>query len=110
MLATDGEETYVLFLYRDMQWGEGSVVGFNAGDGKRGFMLPGDVRTLESRSNVGPDFPGVWMFRVDQQIVLQPREGMELASSPDSIKIKIFNLEPGIFCTLCQLELTSIPG
>ena len=75
MLATDGEETYVLFLYRDIQWGEGSVAGFNDGDGRRGFMLPGDVRTLESRSNVGPDFPGVWMFRVDQQQVLQPREG-----------------------------------
>ena len=76
MLATNGEETYVLFLYRDMQWGdEDSIAGFNAGDGSRAFTLPGNVLTLESRSNVGPDFPGVWMFRVDQQLVMQPGEG-----------------------------------
>ena len=76
MLATDGEETYVLFLYRDMQWGDiDSIAGFNAGDGTRGLMLPGNVRTLERRSNVGPDFPGVWMFRVDQQLVQRPGEG-----------------------------------
>ena len=41
--------------------------GFNAGDGKRFFTLPGsgfsEILNLTSSSNVGR--PGVWVFRVD---------------------------------------------
>ena len=75
VIATDGSETYVLFLYRDVQWSRTvTSIGFNAGDGVRGFNLPrpsGDSNFLniESTSNVG--IPGSYYFRVD------PRRGPE---------------------------------
>lgn len=41
--------------------------GFNAGDGKRYFNIPGsrtaDVVNVEGTTNVG--FPGRWVFRID---------------------------------------------
>ena len=80
-MATDGEETYVLFLYRDIQWGNRfSAAGFGRGDGSNGVPLPGDDFTLDSRSNVGPDFPGVWMFRVDQYQIILPSQGIIMSS------------------------------
>ena len=81
MIATDGNSTYVLFLYRDIQWGDaGTSVGFNAGDGVRGFNVPEafgdfDILSLESTSNVGLEYPGVHMYRVDQSGVIQPIAG-----------------------------------
>ena len=73
VLATDGDATYVMFLYRDIQWSSGATsVGFNAGDGIRGFNLlessitEGSILDLTRKSNVGPDYPGVYIFRVDQ--------------------------------------------
>lgn len=44
-----------------------SQAGFNAGDGKRYFNIPGsrtaDVVDLEGTTNVG--YPGRWVFRID---------------------------------------------
>lgn len=44
-----------------------SQAGFNAGDGKRYFNIPGsrtaDVVNVEGTTNVG--FPGRWVFRID---------------------------------------------
>ena len=74
VIATDGTETYVLFRYRDIQWGRANTnVGFNAGDGVRGFNLPriaGSFSSFDSNSNV--DIPGSWFFRVDQNYILEP--------------------------------------
>ena len=46
--------------------------GFNAGDGRRFFALPGsgsvDILELNSSSNVGR--PGVWIFRVDEAEII----------------------------------------
>ena len=69
MLATDGTETYVIFLYGDIQWSPRSVpvtIGLNAGDGLRSFSLPeaSDVFGLVNSTNVG--IPGTFIFRVDQ--------------------------------------------
>ena len=81
MIATDGNSTYVLFLYRDIQWGDAATsVGFNAGDGVHGFNVPEafgdfDILSLESTSNVGVEYPGVHMYRVDQSEVMQPIAG-----------------------------------
>ena len=78
VLATDGDATYVMFLYRDIQWSSGATsVGFNAGDGIRGFNLPESLSTegilnLTRTSNVGPDYPGVYFFRVDLETVVEP--------------------------------------
>lgn len=44
-----------------------SQAGFNAGDGKRYFNIPGsrtaDVENVEGTTNVG--YPGRWVFRID---------------------------------------------
>ena len=66
VLASDVSETYVLYLYKDIQFiTELTIVGFNAGDGIRSYTLPdSDVLNLTATSNVG--YPGVHMFRVDQ--------------------------------------------
>lgn len=44
-----------------------SQAGFNAGDGKRYFNIPGsrtaDVVNVEGTTNVGQ--PGKWVFRID---------------------------------------------
>ena len=71
VIATDGSETYVLFLYRDVQWSRTQTsIGFNAGDGIRGFNLPrpsgSNYLSIESSSNA--DIPGAYYFRVDQDI------------------------------------------
>ena len=63
-----------MFLYEDIQWATTNTsIGFNAGDGIRGYNLnisSEDLLDLESRSNVGPDYPGVFLFRVDQDTVI----------------------------------------
>ena len=71
-----------MFLYGDIQWGDsGTSVGFNAGDGFRSFNLfesfptTNDILNIETSSNVGPEFPGAYFFRVDRNITLQPGEG-----------------------------------
>jgi len=62
-----------MFLYRDIQWGDsGTSIGFNAGDGVRGFNLDfSSVFELVSSSNVG--IPGTFIFRVDQNSILPPK-------------------------------------
>ena len=48
-----------------------SQAGFNAGDGKRYFNIPGsrtaDVENVEGTTNVG--YPGRWVFRIDDSHV-----------------------------------------
>ena len=68
VLMTDGETSYVCFLYKDIQWGEGAGIGFNAGDDtNRSFTVPGALTSetldMENQSNVGR--PGVFVYRVD---------------------------------------------
>ena len=76
VVATDGSATYVMFLYEDMQWATvNTTIGFNAGDGIRSNNLNisvelEDLLDLESRSNVGPDYPGMFLFRVDQSTII----------------------------------------
>lgn len=78
-IVTDGEQTYVIFLYKSIQWGTGeTVIGFNAGDGEHSFALPRSVISFTppdvvNTSNVG--VPGMHIFRVDQESVLQPSIG-----------------------------------
>ena len=76
VLATDGNATYILFLYKDIQWVDNtSSAGLNAGDGVRGFNLLEEIAIvspleLPSASNVG--IPGAYYFRVDLEDVTQP--------------------------------------
>ena len=68
VLMTDGETSYVCFLYEDIQWGEGAGIGFNAGDDtNRSSTVPGALTSetldMENQSNVGR--PGVFIYQVD---------------------------------------------
>lgn len=69
-MATDGEFSFVFFIYGDIQWGNRATIGFNAGDGLGSFQItrPRDTRNIETSSNVG--IPGVYIFRVDQSTVM----------------------------------------
>lgn len=73
MLATDGEKTFVFFVYIDIQWGNGSI-GFNAGDGVKSFTLPGSAtsaaRNVETDGNTG--IRGVYAYRVDLLDIVSP--------------------------------------
>ena len=73
-MATDGNQTYVLFLYKALLDQElrkdNTVIGFNAGDGVRSFTLTASIHSIITTSNIG--VPGVYIFRVDQESVMQP--------------------------------------
>ncbi|KAI5628308.1 sushi, nidogen and EGF-like domain-containing protein 1 isoform X1, partial [Silurus asotus] len=83
VLITDGELSFTIFQYHNVTWTTGmhassggdrlglggiaAQAGFNAGDGRRYFNIPGsrtnDVVEVESTTNVG--YPGRWVFRID---------------------------------------------
>ena len=82
MLATSGLESFVMFLYADLQWTTGgyysggfdgfggteALAGFNAGDQINSYTLPGSITpnivNIAKTSNVG--IPGKWIFTVGQ--------------------------------------------
>ena len=74
-MATDGQASFVFFIYSDIQWGIANI-GFNAGDGVRFFMVPGaltpQTRNIENGSNV--NVSGLYIYRVDQNTVFEPGE------------------------------------
>lgn len=69
MLATNGQQSYVMFLYQSVTWTYGSPsggdpngrhharAGLNAGDGRRQITVPysgsSAISSIEGRSNVG---------------------------------------------------------
>ena len=75
VLATDGELSFVTFLYADIQWTNGvqgagiDIPGTSSDD----LFIPGsfsDARNLPTTSNVG--VPGMWMYRVDSSDFIFP--------------------------------------
>jgi len=86
-MGTDERRSYITFLYADggIQWTTGDAsggsggfggtpaqAGFNAGDRIRFFNVPGsrtpEIINIASTSNVGR--PGVWIFRMDEEIII----------------------------------------
>nr|XP_020143666.1 sushi, nidogen and EGF-like domain-containing protein 1 isoform X2 [Microcebus murinus] len=83
VLITDGKFSFTIFNYESISWTTGThassggnatglggiaaQAGFNAGDGRRYFSIPGsrtaDVAEVETTTNVG--VPGRWAFRID---------------------------------------------
>ncbi|XP_067851680.1 sushi, nidogen and EGF-like domain-containing protein 1 isoform X2 [Heptranchias perlo] len=83
VLVTDGESSFTIFNYENITWTTGmhassggdfaglggiaAQAGFNAGDGKRYFNIPGsrtdDIVDVEMTTNVG--LPGRWVFRIN---------------------------------------------
>ena len=81
VLATSELESFVMFLYVDLQWTTGdfsdgvdglggteALAGFNAGDQVNSYTLPGsrtpNIVNITRTSNVG--IPGTWIFKVGQ--------------------------------------------
>ncbi len=86
-MATDGVNSFVMFLYADgeIQWTTGDAsggtgglggtpaqVGFQTGDGMW-FAVPGsrtrEIINVTQTSNVG--VPGVWIFKVGEDITME---------------------------------------
>ncbi|KAM9085432.1 sushi, nidogen and EGF-like domain-containing protein 1 isoform 7-T9 [Megaptera novaeangliae] len=83
VLITDGKLSFTIFNYESITWTTGThassggdaaglggiaaQAGFNAGDGRRYFSIPGsrtaDIAEVETTTNVG--VPGRWAFRID---------------------------------------------
>ena len=86
VIATDGQQTFVFFIYGDIEWGEDANIGFDAGDGTQSFMVPGaltpqsinveDGSNVENGSNV--DVRGLYIYRVDLPSILGPNDGEKL--------------------------------
>ena len=71
VLVTDGEQSFVLFSFGDINWGPSSYIGFIFPEVR--YRIPGDnaILEIEATSNVG--IPGLYAFRVDQRNIIQPR-------------------------------------
>ena len=81
ILATSELESFVIFLYADLQWTTGdksfgndglggteALAGYNAGDLINSYTIAGSqtsrIINLTTTSNVG--IPGRWVFKVGQ--------------------------------------------
>ena len=73
VIATDGLETFVLFIYADIEWGDGATVGFNAGDSVRSIVVTTPPLDVETGSNVG--VTGLYINRVD---LFDPTDGEKI--------------------------------
>lgn len=88
VLTSDGIQSFAIFNYHNITWTTGTArssggdcftglggvpakAGFDAGDGKSFFTIPGscedDIVTVDERSNIG--IPGKWIFRIDSSQV-----------------------------------------
>ena len=71
VIAADVHMTFVLFIYGDIQWGDGANIGFNAGDGTRSFMVQGAMTNqtlnIDEGNNVG--VTGLYIYRVDCSVL-----------------------------------------
>lgn len=90
MLASDGTNTFAIFLYLDINWttgdnhdgvnglgGQPAQVGFDAGDQINSLVVnesfTDDIVNIEERSNIG--IPGMYMFQINGIIIGQPGKG-----------------------------------
>ena len=73
-MATDGQLSFVTFLYDDIQWTDDfTEAGIIQLDSPLAVLIPAsdsDSRILTTTSNVG--VPGMWMYRVDTDIIMPP--------------------------------------
>ena len=69
MLATDEVQTVAVFIYKDINWGQGAQIGFNVGDGYTAFVFPealsDQTLNMDESSNVGK--LGVYIHRINSK-------------------------------------------
>ncbi len=73
IMAYDGLLSFVTFLYEDIQWSDDNAFAGFFFLGIPPVLIPGsdsDARNLTTTSNVG--VPGMWMYRVDTDIIMPP--------------------------------------
>ena len=72
VLVTDGELSFALFSYGDIQWDTAAFIGFQSAIIYFDITKLSKFNTLEleTTSNVG--IPGLYIFRVDQTEVIEP--------------------------------------
>ena len=79
VVVADQQMTFVFFIYGDIQWGTGAIIGFIPRDVTWSFWVPGSqtnqTLNIDEGSNVG--VTGVYIYRVDLCSVLGPRDGEE---------------------------------
>ena len=95
-MTTDGDLSFVFLIYTDIQWGTGSQIGFNAGDGVRSFTLPGALtnltRDIDTLSNIG--VPGVFIYRVDEYPIQDLPDGtLHAFLAAQNVKVCVVNEE-----------------
>ena len=79
MIATDGQKTFALFIYGDIEWGDDATIGFNAGDGVRSIVVTTRPLDVETGSNVG--VTGLYINRIDLSSILSPDDGEKLSKN-----------------------------
>ena len=116
VLTTNGERSFTLFIYTDVQWGEGGI-GFNAGDGVRFYELPGsrtpEAREVEDSSNVGVE--GVYAYRVDDETGIIGPEVEHYEGETHLILVQVVgphSLVPGLLLPMHEARgrIASYPG
>ncbi len=74
VMSTDGQISFLTFLYADIQWIDGVIgAGIDIPGTRNDLFIPGsffDARILPTTSNVG--VPGMWMYRVDSSFFIFP--------------------------------------
>ncbi|XP_078360273.1 sushi domain-containing protein 2-like isoform X2 [Oculina patagonica] len=135
VLITNGRHSFVIFNYNKITWTTGTAssgsntglggtpaqAGFNAGDGRRYFSIPGSrthqVLNLPSKSNVGK--PGRWMFRIDSakieaggcntkgSLVVSPRSGIMLGGDNIFIAGPCYHPLDRIICKFAGGKVTN---
>ena len=110
VIATDRQQTFVFFIYGDIEWGNDANIGFDAGDSVRSFMLPGALTNqsmnVEDGSNV--DVTGLYIYQVDLPSVLDPNDGEMLKLScvtRKSVHISVNDSVAQIIYTLISVKL-----
>jgi hypothetical protein len=120
VLSTDGDRSFVFFLYHDIQWtrpdnnpNSYAQAGFNSGDGIVFEVLPfsntADIIQLVNRSNV--NIPGLFAYRVDTDkidaagcttnvtmVSHRPRISSQFGSTPLNIRGPCFTNQTKIKC------------
>ena len=80
VIAANEKETFVFFIYGDIQWGYGAFIGFSAAFGARSFMVPGALtaqsRNVDNGSNV--NVTGLYIYRINSCSVFGPNDGEKL--------------------------------